>query len=279
MRLCAAVAVVTLLGVTPATGRGQAGEPAIRVFETSANREIALEAGLAAMSRADVVFIGEEPSDTATHRAELQLLRRLSQLRGDIFLALEAFARDVQEPLDHFQMGHMDDRELAEAAHLDPAVLARYKPIADHAVTAKWPIIAPGLPERIAADVTAAGLGVLRTARAGDAALFAREWACSANEPRARQAACLGEETIAESIASTWTIASLGGKPPLVVSINDRARIDGRRGVVERTAGRLPRTTIVTIQVAPVAKIDDAALGAGDRPRADYVVFVAADAQ
>ena len=253
----------------------QATDVRVRVFDAVARRETTPETLLAAMVRADVVFMGEDPSDVASPRVEQQLLERLSELRGDVFLLLEPLARDAQEPLDHFQMGHLDDRELTADARLDPAVFARYKPIVDQAVAAKWPIIAGSLPARLAADVTAAGLDTFRATHGDDAPLFARAWVCPATESRARQAICLAEETMAESIASTWTVASLGNTPPVVVSLNDHARIDSRRGVVERTARRLPGRTLVTVQIAPVASLEGPGPGANGPVPADYVIWVA----
>jgi len=188
---------------------------------------------------------------------------------------IEAFPRDAQEPLDHFQMGHVDDKELAAEAHLEPAVFARYQPILDHATTVKWPILAAGLPGRIAADVAASGLATLKATHAGDAVLFAKEWVCAETAPGGQQAGCLAEETMAESVASAWAVASMGGKPPLVLSINDRARTDFRRGVVERTARRLQGRTIVTIQIAPVTSLEqDVVLRASGPVPADYVIWV-----
>src|ERR1041385_1718974 len=83
-----------------------------RVFDTSRKAFTDFEMMLADAAKADVLFVGEEHDDPNTHQIELALLEGLARRRsGTLTVGLEMFERDVQEPFDHFQMGHMDEQE------------------------------------------------------------------------------------------------------------------------------------------------------------------------
>src|SRR6476469_6311710 len=84
----------------------------VRVFDTSRRQFSDFEMMLADLVTADVVFVGEQHDDPNTHQLELSLLEGIARRRSTpVVMALEMFERDVQEPLDHFQMGHMDEKE------------------------------------------------------------------------------------------------------------------------------------------------------------------------
>jgi uncharacterized iron-regulated protein len=217
-----------------------------------------------------------------------------------VSLALGMLERDVQEPLDHFQMGHMDEAEFLSQARPWPGYERTYKSILDLAMSAKWPIVAPSLPGAVALEIAASGADATK-ARGADGAPMAREWKCPTSDayfarfqaltgsrpspwvtpaPDARAveryylAQCLKDETMAESIATAHAVASAGGKSPLVVSITDRFHSDYGQGVVERTRRRMPGRILVTIAIVPVPSLEQAVPTADDRSRADYVVLV-----
>src|SRR5256885_1705446 len=89
----------------------QAADVPQRVFDSARGQFSDFEAMLADIAKADVVFVGEQHDDPNTHRLELAVLQGLARRRGDVIVALEMFERDVQEPLDHFQMGHVAEDE------------------------------------------------------------------------------------------------------------------------------------------------------------------------
>src|SRR5436190_21407516 len=82
-----------------------------RIFDSGRGAFSDFETMAAALTRADVVFLGEQHDDPNTHRLELAVLEALARRGKPVVLSLEMFERDVQEPLDHFAMGHMADVE------------------------------------------------------------------------------------------------------------------------------------------------------------------------
>ena len=71
------------------------------------------------VSGADVLFLGEQHDDPATHRLEAATLEGLARRRGNIVLAMEMFERDVQPSLDDYLSGRSTETEfLAESRAL-----------------------------------------------------------------------------------------------------------------------------------------------------------------
>ena len=57
------------------------------------------------VSRASVVFFGEQHDDPETHRAEAELLEAIARSGRPVVLSLEMFERDVQGVLDDYLAG------------------------------------------------------------------------------------------------------------------------------------------------------------------------------
>jgi uncharacterized iron-regulated protein len=281
--------------------------PAIYVPErvyASAHRQFAdFETMLADLTRADVVFVGEQHDDPNTHRLELELIEGLARRRGEIVLSLEMFERDVQEPLQHFLMGHIDEGDFLRDARPWPDYATDYKPLVDFAAASNWAVIAANVPRSIAAEVATGGLDVLKTKSETEQAWFARDVRCPPGDAYFRRfadamvghggatsgsagpatnagslerfydAQCLKDETMGESIAQAYMAGAVGGKRPLVVSVNGAFHSDYHEGLVERTRRRLPDKRLVVLTILPVDTLDQLAPDADARKRADYLIY------
>lgn len=278
-----------------------------RVFHSGQKSFTDFEVMLADVAKADVVLVGEQHDDPNTHQLELALLQGLARRRtGRVIVSLEMFERDVQEPLDHFQMGHMDEGEFLRSSRPWPNYAKDYKPLVEFARTKEWPVIAANVPRSFASDVSKSGLDALK-AKAGDEVhWFAKDLKCpfgddyfdrfaeamgqhpgkddksktaSAKEAdrqrleRYYQAQCLKDETMGESIARAFEIASVGGQKPLVVHFNGAFHTDFTLGTAERARRRLPGKRVVVLSVLPVESLDTLAPDKAERKRADYLVY------
>src|ERR1035437_8181524 len=83
-----------------------------RVYDTHHKRFIDFETMLADASSADVLFLGEQHDDPATHRLEAATLEGLARRRGNVVLAMEMFERDVQPSLDDYLAGRSTEGEI-----------------------------------------------------------------------------------------------------------------------------------------------------------------------
>jgi uncharacterized iron-regulated protein len=289
--------VLGLMGLASSAALAQAASGYVphRVFLGSRSQFVDFETFVADVARADVVLVGEQHDDVATHRLELALLEGLASRRSEIVLALEMFERDVQEPIDHFWMGHLTEAEFLGESRPWPHYRRDYKPLVDLAVARQWPVIAANLPRTLAADITRDGLETLADRSEAERRHFARDWSCPTGDRyferfsrlmrghadaggaseilRYYLAQCLKDETMAESIAASYRVGAAGGKRPLVVAISGAFHVEYSDGLTARTRRRLPDKRVVTVSFLPVDSLDGLEPDDDVQDRADYVVY------
>ena len=287
-----------------AAGRAQSYVPN-RAFDSAHNRFADFESMLADVANSDVVFVGEQHDDPNTHRLELAVLEGLLRRRQNMVVAFEMFERDVQEPLDHFGMGHIPEDEFLKASRPWPRYATDYKPLVDFAAAHNLPLLASNVPRSIASEVSRTGLDVLKTKSDAEKKWFAAELQCPLGDDYYKRfveamgehptgtsgtagtsgtekfyyAQCLKDETMGESVANAWRAGATGGKRPLVVHFNGAFHSDFHEGTAARAARRLPGKRVLVLSVLPVEKLDGLAPQKPDRKRADYLVYTLAKTQ
>jgi uncharacterized iron-regulated protein len=283
----------------------QSGYVPQRVFDGVRGRFSDLEAMLADLTTADVVLVGEQHDDPNTHRLELAILEGLRHRRGDLILSLEMFERDVQEPLEHFAMGHMSEEDFLKVSRPWPRYVTDYKPLVDFAIAHEMPIIAANVPRPIASEVSKTGLDALTTKNDEEKQWFAADLQCPMDDDYFKRfgeamgdhpvapglsdteavaakrqtlerfylAQCLKDETMGESVARAWHVGAAGGKRPLVVQYDGAFHSDFGEGTAARVRRRLPSQRVVVLSMLPVDGLDGLAPDATDQKRADYLVY------
>jgi uncharacterized iron-regulated protein len=215
---------------------------------------------------------------------------------------MEMFERDVQEPFDHFQMGHTSEEDFLAGARPWPQYATDYKPLVDFAISKNWPVIASNVPRSFASDVAKGGLDVLQSKSADEQKWFAHDLKCPTDDEyfkrfadamgdhpaaggetsvaavrqtleRTYFAQCLKDETMGESVANAYAIGAAGGKSPLVIHFNGAFHSDFGLGTAERTKRRLSGKRIVIVTVLPVDRLDRAAPDKSESKRADYLLY------
>ncbi len=269
-----------------------------RVFVSGRKAFADFETLLADVAAADVAFVGEQHDDPNTHRLELELLQGLARRRGDVALSLEMFERDIQEPMAHFLMGHVPEQAFLAEARPWPNYATDYKPLVDFAISKDWAVVAANVPRSIAAEVAKSGLDALKTKPDAEKAWFAKDLQCPTGDKYYKRfedamgghegttpasaakgpdnfylAQCLKDETMAESIAQSYAAGAIGGKRPLVVSINGSFHSDYGDGTASRTRRRLPGKRVVVLTIQPVANLDTLKPDGDARKRADYLLY------
>ena len=272
-----------------------------RVYDSRKNRFIDFEELASRLARADLVFVGEQHDDPATHRMELAILEGLARRRDSVVLSLEMFERDVQHLLDRYLSGSLGEDSLLAGARPWRNYRTDYRPLVELARVRGWPVLASNVPRPLAAMVSRGGLEALDTLAPERRAHAATEIRCpedgyydrfvaamgdlsahGANgspgelADRVRRmylAQCVKDETMAEAVAAAW-------KPGwLVIHYNGSFHSDFGLGTVERARRRLGKPKMVVITALPVADLDQVRPSKEERKRADYLLYVLAPAR
>ncbi len=277
-----------------------------RVWDAGTNKYSDFETMLVELARADVVFVGEQHDDPATHRLERAILEGLLRRRGaSVIVALEMFERDVQPVLDEYLAGRLTEEEFLKQSRPWPRYATDYRGLIEMAKAHHWRVIASNTPRRLARDVSKSGLAIVDQLPAADRAFVAQQLSCpmddyfkrfvetmsahpgagaqpSEKESKAAEsenkamiekfyfAQCVKDETMGESVAKAAQMTT-GGKP-VVVHFNGAFHSDYRLGTAARAQQRLPKASVKVVSIIPVEDLD--AIKTDEyHTRGDYLLF------
>jgi uncharacterized iron-regulated protein len=298
MKPVSACLLLAALSLFAAPVLAQAGEP--RAWNSGAGRWVAWGTMADSLARHDVVVVGEQHDDPATHRAEAMLLDALGRRRGRVMVSLEMFERDVQPLLDDYGVGRATEADFLARSRPWGNYASDYRPLVEHARARRWPVVAANVPRPLASAVARGGMAALDTLPFSHWRLFAAERRCAPEGEYYRRfgeamggmqghgagsdsaaaratlvrfygAQCIKDETMAESIVRARDV----WRGWMVVHYTGAFHSDHRLGTVERLARRLPEARIAVVSIVPVP--DPASVTPGEyAARGDYVVFVPA---
>jgi uncharacterized iron-regulated protein len=133
-----------------------------KVYSTALQHEVTLDHIITDMSKADVLFYGEEHNDSIGHLIELQLLTKLSQqYRAATSLSMEMFETDTQPVLNEYLAGLIREKNFLTDARAWPNY-TDYRPLVELAKEKHLPVIAANSPARYTNRVTRLGLSSLQ---------------------------------------------------------------------------------------------------------------------
>ena len=280
--LTAVLSTLVLLTGCASAGRRIDTAPAVpltvqRVVSSASGKTIPFAEMADAVSKADMVFFGEQHDDDESHRAELALLQAIGQRRGKVILSLEMFERDVQQVLDAYLAGRLSEEEFKAQSRPWPNYAADYRPLVELAKANRWPVLASNIPRRLASRVSRGGLGAVDSLPPGDRALVAAQLQCPKDQyytnflaamggghggatPAATaantrapvdlfyEAQCVKDETMAESIVR---LRERVGRDAIVVHYNGAFHSDFALGTAARVQRRLPDAKIAVVSAVP----------------------------
>jgi uncharacterized iron-regulated protein len=291
--------ILTFLTSTRAAQVSEGGYTPHRVFNSAAETFNDFEMMMADLAKADVVFVGEEHDDRATHRLELAILEGLARRRGSIIVAMEMFERDTQAAVDDYLAGRIDESEFLKISRPWPNYATDYRPLVEFARMKGWHVIAGNVPRKYASQVARGGTSVLDTLPQAERdfvaveisapkddyfkrfaeAMSAHPIGTGGNKSEAEEremterfylAQCVKDATMAESIARAYD-SSMEPKP-LIVHFNGAFHSDYRLGTAARVRTRLKKVRVAVVSIVPQEQLDS--IEADEyRERGDYIVF------
>lgn len=271
-----------------------------RIVSPVTRSDVTMAQMLDRISRADVVFFGEQHDDPETHRAELETLEAIGRLGRPVVLSLEMFERDVQPVLNEYLAGRISESEFVAHTRPWPRYATDYRRLVELARANHWPVIASDVPRPLAAAVGRKGLAVLDTLTPTERLTAARDNVCPMDDYHARfmdemhahsagsggaaeagdslptamaerfyLAQCVKDETMAESIVKAKLATP---RNAIVVHFDGAFHSDYGQGTVARVKRREPSWNVVVISAVPVTDPLLAPI-APETGVADFVIF------
>ncbi len=287
---------------SPHSGSGYTPQ---RVYDSGEKRFSDFEAMLADLARHDVVFVGEQHDDPATHRLERAILEGLARRRANLIVAMEMFERDVQQTLSDYLAGRLSEEEFLKTSRPWPRYATDYRSLVEMARAHKWPVVASNTPRRIASQVSKKGLEAAQSLPKAERNLIAAELKCPMDDyfkrfseemsqghpgqdakpadqkqqeeqksmvERFYYAQCVKDETMAESIANQFNSNDATQPRPLVVHFNGAFHSDYRLGTAGRVIRRMPKSKLRVVSIVPLEDLDSIKVEEY-RKRGDYILF------
>ena len=297
--LCGSMLILTFLASPRAEQVSECGYTPHRVFNSADETFSDFETMLGSLAKADVVFVGEQHDDPATHRLELALLEGLARRRNSIIVAMEMFERDTQPAMDDYLAGRITESEFLQISRPWSNYATDYRPLVELAKMKGWRVVAGNVPRKYASQVARGGTSALdkvpqteRDLLAGEISApkddyFERFAEAMSAHPRSNGenkseaagreiterfyfAQCVKDDTMAESIAEAYN-RSMEPKP-LIVHFNGAFHSDYRLGTAARVRTRLEHARVAVVSILPQEQLDSIEVD-DYRGRADYVVF------
>ena len=129
-----------------------------KIYDTRTKQIITIDKIVTDMADADVLFFGEEHSDSAAHYLENKIFRALhTQYADKVVLSMEMFETDGQLGLNEYLNGFINEDRFSRDVRLW-SNYKDYRPMIEYAKQNKIPVIAANPPRRYVNLVTRRGM-------------------------------------------------------------------------------------------------------------------------
>ncbi|MFT4540062.1 MAG: putative iron-regulated protein [Planctomycetota bacterium] len=230
-----------------------------RTVDTQTGESVSIDQLADALTDYDVIFLGEEHDNTAVHELQFELTRALHERRDEVALSLEMFERDVQNELNFYLLGVIDEESMLERTRPWSNYERHYRVGIEYARANDLDVIAANCPRSLAAKVASEGIAavlgsgyVASNVTTWDSAYRARfdavmsgHGGMDSSMDKFYAAQCVKDDTMAESIAHY--IRDHASDQPQVVHWCGRFHSDYHLGTVSRLAQRNPDLKIAVI--------------------------------
>ncbi|MEO2049807.1 MAG: ChaN family lipoprotein [Pirellulales bacterium] len=244
------------------------------------------------LTAAEVVFLGESHSDETTHRVELAIYQALLKRKNShVVLALEMFERDVQNQLDNYLAGEIDESTFLQQVRPWATYREAYRPLIELAKATGTPVIAANFPTSIRRRIAMEGSEVIDQLSAEERRWIPKKfysntrayWRRVDNVTRSHRAMMPTDLTEQERLYSTQSLwdNSMGAacaeaieQHPhcTVLHINGDFHSAYWGGAVHQLKLRKPEVRIKTVSM--VADLNPQTATDRGKPVADYLIHV-----
>ena len=260
-------------------------KPAYRIF-TGEGKKSDYEQVIKEISRADVIFFGEQHDNPVAHWLELEITRSLFESKGkNLILAAEMFETDNQILIDEYFAGIIKESSFEGEARLWKNYGTDYKPLLNFAKEKSLRFVASNIPRRYASAVASGGFEALEKVSAEGLKYIAPlpieydpELKCykdmlsmsggpeGHSSPNLPKAQAIKDATMANSILRYWH------KGDLVIHYNGSYHSERHQGILwylNKYNHDIKSVTVSTVLQDDISKLNDESMGL-----ADFIIVV-----
>lgn len=265
----------------------QAQPEAYRLYDAK-GKAVSYDKMIAALSNADVAFIGEIHNCALTHWMELKIFEAIyqtdSQRNIPLSVGLEMLEADNQLIINEYLQGVISSDKFEAECRLWDNYQTDYEPLVYFGKSKKMPVVATNVPRRYAAVVKERGLAYLdslsdeaktflpplpinyvanKEAQGGfEIMKMISKKAQAANTDFMAQAQAIKDATMAWNIART--LNQHGGR---MIHFNGSYHSDARNGIIPYLLQYRPKTTVCTVRSVrqeDISSLEEDYLGLAD---------------
>ena len=268
----------------------------VKLYDAATGERLDLAAMVSKRASHEVVFFGETHLDETTHRLELAVYEKLIEATGGkVVLAMEMFERDVQQVLDDYLAGKIDEAAFLHKARVWGNYRTGYRALVETAKKHKLPVVASNAPAALRRLIGFHGRPALDRLPSAERKQLARKllpntdayWERFARVVRGHMTMIAGDtpEKRLTSGQSLWDntmgescVNALKRWPGYVVfHVNGSFHSKYREGVVTQVLERRPATRVAVLEAVAVSDLPGVA--AWKDRRADFLAAVDARAR
>jgi uncharacterized iron-regulated protein len=132
-----------------------------KIYNTRTQKTAAIDDIVNELSKADVLFFGEEHNDSTGHQLEYLLLQKIAaKYPAKMALSMEMFETDCQNVLDEYLSGLIREKNFKTDARVWPNY-NDYRPLVEFAKSNGIPVVAANAPSRYTNMVNRLGIASL----------------------------------------------------------------------------------------------------------------------
>ncbi|MES2375305.1 MAG: ChaN family lipoprotein [Bacteroidota bacterium] len=152
-------AILSLLLILPLLALSQDTQNQhYKIYSTALQKQVSLDDVISNMDNADVLFFGEEHTDSIGHVVEYTLLKKLAdKYPGKTAFSMEMFETDCQAVLNEYLKGAIREKDLIKDGRAWPNY-KDYRPMVEFSKSNAITVIAANAPSRYVHMVTDKGL-------------------------------------------------------------------------------------------------------------------------
>jgi len=284
------IVLFVMLGCTPK--QSALDGISLIITDSSGQNKLSFAELIEKLQSSDMISVGEIHTDSLTHVLEYEILKAVYSKDQSLAIALEMFERDVQNILNDYLNGKIDEDTFLKNSRPWGNYKRAYRPLIEFAKDKGLSVIAMNVPRRYAAIVARKGAKGLESVSDSEKVWIAKTLKPLDDEYRKRfvslmmggdkpmpmahmnpqkmyEAQCLKDDTMAESIDDF-----LSKNPDKkIITYEGDFHSDYRLGIVKKVLLLRPELKVSVVSVIPIENLDSINYDE-NKGRGDFIIFV-----